>query len=264
MTELQIGRIRKWWELYVRRFDAGDADLRRNMRLKESHTHRVCREALSIVTSLGLPPEDLRIAEAVVLLHDVGRFVQYARYRTFADGKSENHALLGLKILRKERVLRHLPVHLQSIIRRAIRYHNRAEVPPVKDRRILFFARVLRDADKLDIWRTVVAYYNTPPGRRNHAITIGLPDVEGVTAGVMGDLRAGRIVARQNVKNLNDFKLLQLGWVFDTNFLPTLQAVRRRGYLEKIRDALPENANRDEAYAIVREYVDRCLDRSGG
>lgn len=263
MTEREIKKIRRWWDLYVRRFDAGDADLRRNMRLKESHTHRVCREALSIGKSLALTPEQLRVAETLVLLHDVGRFVQYARYRTFADGKSENHALLSLKILRKEKVLRHLPADLQSIVRRAIRYHNRAEVPPVKDRRLLFFARLLRDADKLDIWRLVIGYYCAPPGRKNHAISIGLPDVAGITREVMEDLRAGRIVANRNVKNLNDFKLLQLGWVFDVNYLPTLHAVNRRAYLEKIRDALPGEAFREEAYAIVREYVDRRI-ASGG
>jgi len=74
MTEQQIKRIRKWWHAYVRRFDAGDADLRRNMRLKEAHTLRVCKEAASIARALAISPEDLRLTEALVLLHDVGRF----------------------------------------------------------------------------------------------------------------------------------------------------------------------------------------------
>jgi HD superfamily phosphodiesterase len=255
MTEQQIKRIRKWWHDYVRRFDAGDADLRRNMHLKEAHTLRVCREAASIGKALAISAEDLRLTEALVLLHDVGRFEQYARYRTFADRLSENHALLGLKILRQEKVLSDLPARTQSILRRAIQYHNQARIPPVKDRRLLFFARLLRDADKLDIWRLMIDYSNSPPGRKNHAITIGLAEGRGVTPAVMEDLREQRIVDRKHVQNLNDFKLLQLGWVFDVNFLPTLRAVQRRGYLEKLRETMPEGAETVEAYKIARRYV---------
>lgn len=257
MTGQQLRKIRTWWHAYVRRFDAGDADLRRNMRLKESHTLRVCREAALIGRALTISPEDLRLTEALVLLHDVGRFVQYARYRTFADRLSENHALLGLKILRQEKVLCHISARSRQILRRAIRYHNQAEVPPVRDRRLVFFAHLLRDADKLDIWRLMIDYSNSPPGRKNHAITIGLLDGKEVSPEVMEDLRAQRIVARRNMKNLNDFKLLQLGWVFDVNFLPTLRAVQRRGYLEKLQDTLPESADTREAYEIVRDYVAR-------
>jgi hypothetical protein len=261
MTEQDIRSIRKWWNAYVRRFEAGDADLRRNTRLKKGHTLRVCKEAASIGMALGIPARDLRLAEATALLHDVGRFVQYARYRTFADRLSENHALLGLKILTQGRVLSDLPARTQLIIRRAIRYHNQAEIPPSKDRRLLFFARMLRDADKLDIWRLMIDYSNSPPGRKNHAITVGLPDGKGVAPDVMEDLRSHRIVARRNVRNLNDFRLLQLGWVFDVNFLPTLQAVHRRGYLEKLRDTLPDGAEAREAYQIVKEYTTRRRER---
>jgi len=255
MTGQQIKRIRKWWHAYVRRFDAGDGELRRNMRLKEAHTLRVYKEAALIARALALPPEDLRLTEAMVLLHDVGRFAQYARYRTFADRLSENHALLGLRILRQEKVLSHLPARKQLILRRSIAYHNQAEIPPTTDRRLLFFARLLRDADKLDIWHLMIDYYKTPPGRKNHAIAIGLPDREGVTPGVVKDLRAQRIVASRHVKNLNDLKVLQLGWVFDVNFLPTLHAAQRRGYFEKLRETLPDNADTREVYGIIRHYV---------
>jgi hypothetical protein len=259
VTERQLVRIRHWWTNYVRRFAAGDVDLRRNMRLKEAHTHRVCREARAIGKALHLSPADLRLAEAVVLLHDVGRFVQYSRYRTFSDGKSENHALLGLKIIRREHVLKNLPERESSILRKAISYHNQAEIPRVKDRRVLLFARLLRDADKLDIWRLVIDYYNAPPGRKNHAISIGLPDAAGITPGVLEDLRAHRIVASENVRCLNDFKLLQLGWVFDLNFYPSFKAIRRRSYLERIAAVLPSDEDSREAFNIVRGYVDSRL-----
>jgi hypothetical protein len=259
MTEGQLKNIRQWWRSYVHRFDARDPDIRKNLRLKETHTLRVCREASMIGRELRLSPSDLRFTEALVLLHDVGRFAQYVRYRTFADWRSENHALLGLRILNEEQVLSHLPARSRLVLRRAIRYHNQATVPRVSDRRLLFFARLLRDADKLDIWRLVIQYYNSPPGRKNEAIAIGLPDTAGVTPGALEDLRAVRIMSNVNVKNLNDFKLLQLGWVFDVNYLPTLRAIRRRKYLEKLRDVLPDTEEIQEVFAIIRNYVRQRL-----
>ncbi len=256
MTERQLERIRAWWHSYVRRFDVGDAELRRNARLKEVHTRRVRREAALIAGELGCPAPDLRLIEALVLLHDVGRFAQFAKYRTFADVKSENHALLGLKILQQEKVLRPLSLREQSVMRRAIRYHNQPDIPPVNEARLLFFSRILRDADKLDIWRVAIGNHYAPPERKNQAISIGLPDLPGVSPGVMEDLRAGRIVASRHVTRLNDLTLLQLGWVFDLNFTPTMRAVQRRGYLEKLRGALPDDEEMREAYQIARSYIE--------
>lgn len=34
------------------------------------------------------------------LFHDVGRFYQFTVYRTFNDALSENHAKLGLKVIK--------------------------------------------------------------------------------------------------------------------------------------------------------------------
>jgi hypothetical protein len=259
MSERDALAIRVWFAAFVREYTSGDVDVRRNLLLKESHTRRVCREALAISKALGLSAPDLRIVEATVLLHDVGRFEQYARYRTFADSRSENHAKLTLKILRQRRVLERFDPRTREIIRRAILYHNLPSVPPVREARIRLFARILRDADKLDIWRVVINYYYAPEGRKNHAISVGLPDTPDITPLVYEDLLAGRIVDSKHMRNLNDFKLLQLGWTLDVNFVPTLQAVRRRKYLEKIRGVLPATAQVDEVCRIVRQHMERKI-----
>ena len=61
-----------------------------------------------------------------------------------------------------------------------------------------------------------------------------------------------------DVKTLNDFKLLQIGWVYDINFPRTFQIVRENGYLEMIRDALPETSVRvAEIYQQARTHLER-------
>jgi len=55
---------------------------------------------------LHLNQKDLNLAKTIALLHDVGRFEQYERYRTFDDYKSEDHVHLSLNVLNQEEVLR--------------------------------------------------------------------------------------------------------------------------------------------------------------
>lgn len=260
ISAADIRAIRAWFRSFVAGYMTGDADLRRNMRLKESHTHRVCREALAIGRALRLDPASLRMIETIVLLHDVGRFEQYRRHRTFADARSENHAKLTLAILRQRKVLERFTPEDRSIIRRAIAYHNLPQIPAgVRDPAVLLFSRLMRDADKLDIWKLVIGYYNAPPGRKNHAIAIGLPVADHVTPEVLADLLAGRIVRSAHLRNQNDFKLLQMGWVFDVNFVPALKAVRRRKYLEKLRAALPDGPDADAAYGQVSSVLEQRI-----
>ncbi|MGB2958807.1 MAG: hypothetical protein WBD30_07955, partial [Bacteroidota bacterium] len=65
----------------------------------------------------------------------------------------------------------------------------------------------------------------------------------------IGFLRKGEAVRRTDVKNINDFKLLQIGWVYDLNFTPTYRAVRDRGYVQSIAETLPRTP---EVEGLVR------------
>ena len=44
-------------------------------------------------------------ARAAALLHDAGRFQQYAEYKTFSDALSEDHAELGVKVIQNSGLL---------------------------------------------------------------------------------------------------------------------------------------------------------------
>ena len=260
MTPRDVHAIRLWFSAFVKEYARGDSDLRRNILLKESHTKRVCREALAIGRAMKLTAEQLRLIEVIVLLHDAGRFEQYTRHRTFSDAQSENHAKLTLAILRARHVLDRFDPHTRSIIRRAIAYHNLPKIPPgVKDRNVLLFSRLMRDADKLDIWRVVIHYYYAEADQKNHAIAIGLPDTPGISPEVLSDVCAERIVLSKHLRNLNDFKLLQMGWVFDVNFVPTLKAVQRRRYLERIRATLPNIPQVDKALQAIVSVMQRRI-----
>jgi len=251
--------FRAWFDDYLAGFGEGDRDLRVNLEMKRGHTLRVCRETLTLGACLGLEGGPLRLAEALALLHDVGRFRQYARWRTFVDKDSEDHAALGVKILRESGLLRELGEDVRSLILRVISWHNLFLLPASARGEPLFHARLLRDADKLDIWEVLADYYQSPPDRKNRAIEMGLPDTPDISPRVLAALEKGSMVSSRDLRTLSDFKLLQAGWVYGLNFLPALAEVRRRGYLDLLRAQLSPTARTKAVFARIENYLEARL-----
>ena len=251
----ELAQLKSWFSIYVRSFCSGEHLQQRNFLLKEEHTLRVCEEVVAIGREIGCKAGELLLAETIALLHDIGRFEQYARYGTFVDMRSENHAELGLKIIAREKLLSGIEAEVQQIIIESIRHHNRAALPQQDQAEWFLYARLLRDADKLDIWRVVTKYYQHAQQERNEAIELDLPDTPEISEQVLQDLKERSIVQVQHLRTLNDFKLLQMGWVFDINFTPTCHRIVLRSYLEKIRRVLPAESRIDEIYALMREHL---------
>ena len=248
ISEESMAELRSWFANYTGKFQSDYPEMRQNLDLKRDHTRRVCDEMSYLGRCSRLTEDELRLAEAIALLHDIGRFEQYARYGTFVDGKSENHAELGIKIIEKYGVLDSFDDAAKDIAMRAVRYHNRPSLPPDETDTVLLFAKLTRDADKLDIWKVVTDYYHRKEKSRNASVELDLPDTPGFSREVYLCLMQKRIVNIKDVKNLNDFKLLQIGWVFDLNFDATLRRVKERRYLELIRNVLPESREIDDLF----------------
>ncbi|MBN1851005.1 MAG: HD domain-containing protein [Deltaproteobacteria bacterium] len=212
---------------------------------------------VTIGQSLDLSTEDLCLAEITALLHDIGRFEQFKRYKTFSDYKSEDHAALGVQVIESNRLLHSSAPEKTGIIIHAVRYHNHLTLPGDLTDRCLFFLKLLRDADKIDIWHVVTDYYENIMENRNQDIELGLPDEPHISMPVYHALMSGRLVRMSDLKTLNDFKLLQMGWIYDINFPKTFQIIGKKGYLEKIRKALPQSSiHAEEIYTRIKKYLE--------
>ena len=215
-------------------------------------------DALS--ADLGLDDNERRLASIIGLVHDIGRFEQFTQYRTFDDRKSLNHAELGLQILEQAHALHALPPSERRIANRAIWYHNQPGVPKNESEAVLLFARLIRDADKLDIWHVCLDEYSRNDGKRNHAIAYELPDTPGASEPVELQIAEGRVVDGGDLRNLNDFKLFQLSWVFDVNFAPTFQRIDAQRLVERIASSIRGPGERTRRlFELVHHFIQERL-----
>ena len=162
MEQKKLDNFKRWFDEYVACFYGDDAYVNANIKMKECHTRRTCQEMRYLAEQLGLDENKTRIAETIALFHDVGRFEQFARYRTYNDTISINHCLRGVEVLRREKVLAPLDPAERQIIERAVEYHGMRQIPADVDGQCLLFSKLIRDADKLDIFCIVTGYYKQP------------------------------------------------------------------------------------------------------
>jgi hypothetical protein len=259
MNREDLNHLKSWFADYVAGFYTNDPGDIYAIRLKEKHTERVCENIIMLGNALGLSDQEMILSETMALFHDIGRFKQYVVYGTFNDLVSENHAKLGLREMAKHNVLAVCTKDEKRWITKAVAYHNTASIPKDEDEKTLFYIRLLRDADKLDIWKVVIDHYIEPDKRPNSILEIGLTHDPACSPQILAAIREGRLVLMQNLKTLNDFKLLQISWVFDLNFVPSFQAVKTREYIEQIAATLPHSKEITEAVSHARDYVNRHL-----
>ncbi len=255
IDKIKLTELQEWFSGYVNTFRFDNPELQQNIDLKKDHTRRVCTEITNLGEKLRLGENEIRLAEIIALLHDIGRFEQFARYKTFKDRISEDHAELGIKILQQHGILDRFDASIKELIIYPVRYHNKPALPVDGTEQGIFFSRLIRDADKLDILKVVSDNYSSKNGVKNSAIELDLPDTPGFSDEVFNTIMHKSIVNINNLKNLNDFKLLQAGWIFDINFAPTLEIIKNRHYLEMLRDVLPESQKIDEIFDFLNSVL---------
>jgi hypothetical protein len=254
MEMRQLEELKRWFENYSSGFFCPDEFVNFHIQLKREHTQRTCEEILNLAKHLRLDDNQIRIAEAIALLHDIGRFSQFAAHRTYNDSKSVNHCTLGIEVLRREGALKFLNEQERFWIETAIEYHGQKSLPGNLNGEALLFLKLIRDADKLDIFQIVVRTYRKleeDPG----GILLELPNDPQISREVLEAVLAGQLVGYEKLKTLNDFKLCQIGWVYDLNFSASLERLESGNLLNEIFNFLPPIPEIADVRRKIRSYM---------
>ena len=255
MREL-LTRMHEWMAHYMKSFYSDDAEVQRGILIKEKHTGYVTANSVELAKFLNLPEHDVELAEIIGLFHDVGRFRQYSIYKTFNDADSEDHADLGIKVIDELKFFTELADDDFAIVKFAIQNHNKKVIAPTDDARKILFAKIIRDADKLDIYRVLEPFLaqsaadkmpNFIKSTSNLVADISSDFVENFVTGKQADYR--------KIRTNGDRKIVRLMWIYDINFSWTMRKIVERGYIEKIVDNLPMDERVAEGVRRLRRHV---------
>lgn len=233
-------------------------DIHKEMiRLKVEHTYRVAHFCEEIAKSLNLSQEDVDLAWLIGLLHDVGRFEQQKNYGTFNDAISINHAWYGAQILFDEGKMRDYIEETEEdeLIWTAIYYHNAYRIPEDLDDRRRLFCNIIRDADKVDIFRVNVEF----PLEEIYNVTREELYSCTVTPEVLGHFEEEHAVLRSLKKTPVDNVVGQISLVYELVFPISLRIAREQGYLQQLMAFESDNEDTRAIFVKIREKIGRFL-----
>lgn len=157
--------------------------------------------------------------------------------------------------MEQENILDCIDAREKQMIFDAVRFHN-SHIPPndllqQSDK----FLSLLRDADKLDIYRVVTEHYKNRDAESNDTVELELDDSDHISDSAINCIFSHKSFRYNELRSLNDFKLLQLSWVFDINYSKTAQLIAEREYLQMIRDTLPDNSRIDSVFSYICSII---------
>jgi hypothetical protein len=71
---------------------------------------------------------------------------------------------------------------------------------------------------------------------------------------ILSCIHRKQMVSLSKVKTLNDFKLMQLSWIFDLNFKTSFRLLLERNYIDRIISQLPQEEDMNRACLFLNEY----------
>ena len=225
---IEIEKAEKAFENYVKNYNPEDEKIR----IKIGHIKRVEKQSEWIATSSGLDEENILLAKLIGLLHDIGRFEQVRRFHTFLDKMSVNHAEEGNRVLFEQGLIREFVADPQydDIIRKAIGNHNKLQIEDGLKERELLHAKIIRDADKSDIFPTILA-----TGLQGN---IAFPDrdtaKETITPTVFEKFMKQEPISYGEIQTNIDHMVIWVTYIYDINFGVTLQKIKEENYISRI------------------------------
>ena len=244
------GQLLRSFHDHVSAYDAEDPKIR----LKIDHSLRVAELAEQIAETVrGADPD---LAWTAGLLHDIGRFEQIRRFGTFIDARSVDHAGLSADLLFHDGLLEKLAgdgpaPRERALLETSIRHHSAYRLPQGLDEQQEMYCNILRDADKIDIFRVfcvtpVEEIYNVPAEVLKNA---------GVTDAVKECFFKRTAVLRSLKRTPADNIVGQICLVFELVYPESRRIAREQGYVERLLEFGSENPDTAQWFALMRENI---------
>ena len=278
--------IKKTFQEYTDRYDSANPKIK----LKIDHTYRVADLCEQIAQSLELSAAEVDLAWLSGMLHDVGRFEQLRRYNTFSDAQSFDHARFAVELLYDEGLIadyvpeisttelvadartwrsmgganesptaqsEDMPLSdILQTLRIAIGEHSAYRIQKGLDERTRMFCQILRDADKVDIFRVIC---DTP---MEEVYGFQTKDIlrSAITPEVMQAFYEHHAVLRKLKKCPADYIVAHGSLTFELVYPESLRIAKEQGYLKQMMSFQSENPDTAEIFEDLRKDLNDYLE----
>ena len=139
-----------------------------------------------------------------------------------------------------------------DIIKKAVWNHSAYRIEDGLDERTTLFCNIIRDADKLDIFKVV----NDTPLKDIYNVNIeDIPKKE-VSSEVMQALREKHAVLRSLKKTPADYIAAYIALAFELVFPESFIIAKEQGYLDNLMDFKTDNQNTKLQFKEIRKIVE--------
>ena len=209
-----------------------------------------------ICNKMNLSEEKISLAKAIAYFHDLGRFEQLRSTNTYRDDLLD-HAEYGADLLIKEDYIKKFSIDdkYYTIIEKAVRYHNKLSVNEDLTEEEELFVKLIRDADKVDIYRVMVKFFenNFLVGSTKKLFSKNF--LVEPTKKVLDDFYSHKAINKKDIKNKSDSLLCQMAFTFDINYEESKEVLRETKYYQKFIDSINVGEDVKEIFKSVKEEI---------
>ena len=221
---VDIEKAKKEFLNYTNKFDLTNV----RQKGKQEHSLRVMEISKEIAEKLNLLEEEMQLATLIGLLHDIARFEQYKQYQTFKDSQSFDHGDYALTILEKD-LRKYIETEkYDNIIKKAIKNHNKYKIEDGLTEKELLFAKIIRDADKLDIfYESAYIFWKGEEYKVEESK---------ISSDMLDKFKEQKQIKKQPGKQIQpiDEIVLLIAFIFDMNFKASFEILQKENYINVI------------------------------
>ena len=243
---MDFNKAKQAFEKYLDDYDRND----KNISLKYRHTYKVVELMAELAFRLNLEKEEIELAKIIGLLHDIGRFEQIKKFDQKDDVNTNmDHADFGCHYLFSDYHIRDFGINEESeeakIIEKAIKNHNKLTIENM-DEKSLLFAKMIRDMDKVDIFRVLSVDFEMKF------------NADEISQEVLKQFSSSELVDRKIVKSTSEETLMYLSYIYDINFEESFDILVSTDNFDLFLGMIEVSENSEKLWKKVREL---CFDK---
>ena len=243
---MNIEGLKETFKTYVENFDMSEFAIK----MKYEHSLRVMDFCKFIAKENNFIDKDMEISILVGLLHDYARFEQWTKYKTYSDLKSIDHGDLAVEKLFDNNEIKNYCKNQEYYdeIYDAIKYHNKMYFSNDISIHNKLICKVIRDADKLDIFYLLGAEED-----------LMKQDDNDISKKINEDFYNQKLVSRKDVKSKCDDIIRSLSMVYDLNFKCSFEYLKEHNLIDKMFDNIEDKDKFKEYFEYIKNYIEERI-----